>query len=405
MAGSDKLPVVSNGNELSRRRFVRGLAGGAGAAAAAGLLAPGRRAFGWGGAPSAPPAAPPVAAPPVPALAPGERPIGYALVGLGKLALKQLVPALGATRACRLTALVSGHPDKARRVAAENGVPEKNIYTYETFDRIADNPDVDVVYVVLPNAMHAEYTIRAARAGKHVYCEKPMAVSSAECEQMIAACRKANRRLGVGYRLHFEPYNLELVRLARSRELGAVKFIAATAGTIPVEPGQWRLDKKLSGGGSLVDIGIYALQAARYVAGEEPVAVSARQTITDPVKFKGIDETLAFTMTFGSGVVASCVSTYAAHVSRVDVATDGGQFGLEPALYYHGIKGFRSDGRPFSFPDVDQFAAEMDDFALAVRRGTPTRVPGEEGLRDVRIIEALYSAAATGREVRLAAGG
>jgi predicted dehydrogenase len=188
--------------------------------------------------------------------------------------------------------------------------------------------------------------------------------------------------------------------MARSKELGAMKLITATAGTIP-EPGQWRLDKKLSGGGSMVDIGIYALQAVRHVSGEEPVSVSARQGVTDPARFKGIDETLTFSMTFPSGLTATCVSTYAAHVSRVEVATDGGRFGLEPALYYHGIKGFRTDGKPFSFPDMDQFAAEIDDFAACVRDGKPTGVPGEEGLRDVRIIEALYRSAATGKDVRL----
>src|SRR5262245_24724559 len=140
--------------------------------------------------------------------------------------------------------------------------------------------------------MHAEFTIRAARAGKHVYCEKPMAVSARECEEMIAACKKAKRQLGIAYRLHFEPYNLELVRLARSKELGVLRFIEAATCVKIGEPTQWRLDRKLSGGGSMVDIGIYALQAARYIAGEEPASVSARQTITDPVKFKGIDETL-----------------------------------------------------------------------------------------------------------------
>jgi predicted dehydrogenase len=228
-----------------------------------------------------------------------------------------------------------------------------------------------------------------------------MAVTPAECEQMIAEAKKQSRQLGIGYRQHFEPYNQELIRIARTRELGTPKFITATAGTIPVEPGQWRLDKKLAGGGSMVDIGIYALQATRFISGEEPASVSARMTITDRAKFKEIDETLAFSLTFPSGLLASCVSTYAAHVSRVDVATDTGHFGLEPALYYHGIKGFRSDGKPFAFPDIDQFGAEMDDFAICVRDGKPTRVPGEEGLRDVRIIDALYRSAATGRDVKL----
>jgi predicted dehydrogenase len=364
----------------SRRALLAGAAAGA-------LALPGRGARAFGPAAGTPPAL-------------GRR-IGFALVGIGKLTQTQLIPALRATKIARLAALVSGHADKAKRVAAAEGVPERNIYSYETFDRLADNPDVDVVYVVLPNAMHAEYTVRALRAGKHVYCEKPMAVTTVECEQMIAAAKKVGRQLGVAYRLHFEPYNQELIRIARARELGAVKFITATAGTIPVEPKQWRFDKKLAGGGSMVDIGIYALQAARYVTGEEPVSVSARATITDPAKFKDVDETLAFSMAFPSGILASCVSTYAAHVSRVDVAADGGHFGLEPALYYHGIKGFRSDGKPFAFPDVDQFAAEMDDFAVCVRDGQPTRVPGEEGLRDVRIIDALYRSAATGRDVKL----
>src|SRR5262245_11053646 len=358
----------------SRRALLAG-----GAAASAALALPGR---------------PRAAAPPA-------RRIGFALVGIGKLTQTQLIPALRATKVAKLTALVSGHADKAKRVAAAEGVPERNIYSYETFDRIASNPDVDVVYVVLPNSMHAEYTIRALRAHKHVYCEKPMAVTPAECQQMIAEASKQSRQLGIGYRQHFEPYNLEMIRIARTRELGKPKFITATAGTIPVEPGQWRLDKKLSGGGSMVDIGIYALQAVTTISGEEPISVSARATITDPAKFKDIVETLAFSMTFPSDVVASCVSTYAAHVSRVEVATDTGRFGLEPALYYHGIKGFRSDRKPFAFADIDQFAAEMDDFAICVRDGKPTRVPGEEGLRDVRIIDALYRSAATGRDIKL----
>jgi predicted dehydrogenase len=361
----------------SRRRFVAQL-GAAGA-----VLATAGRAFGRSEIAQAP------------------KPVGYALVGIGKLTQGQLIPALKKTKNARLAALVSGNADKAKRVAADNGVPDKGIYSYETFDRIADNPDVDVVYIVLPNAMHAEFTVRAARAGKHVLCEKPMAVTVAECEQMIAACKQAKRQLAIGYRLHFEPYNQEMIRLGRSRELGALKFLTATAGTIPVDPKQWRLDKKLSGGGSLVDIGIYALQAVRYVSGEEPVSVSARQTIHDRAKFKDIDETLTFSLSFPSGAVASCVSTYAAHVSRLEAATDRGGFGLEPALYYHGIKGFRSDNKPFSFPDIDQFATEMDDFSACVRTGKPTRVPGEEGLRDVRIIEALYRSAATGRDIRL----
>jgi predicted dehydrogenase len=328
-------------------------------------------------------------------------PLGVAVVGLGKLALGQILPALKTTTRCRLAALVSGHPDKAKKVAAENGVPTKNIYSYETYDRMADNRDIDIVYVVLPNSLHAEYTIRAAQAGKHVLCEKPMAVSARECEQMIAASAKAGRLLAVAYRLRFEPHNQELIRLARQQELGPIKAIQAAAGfAMKADTGQWRLDKKLAGGGSLMDMGIYALQAARTISGEEPAVITAQQTLTDPKKFRGIDETIVFSLKFGSGVIAQCTSSYAADVNRFEVAAAGGRFGVDPAQWYHGIRGFRSDGKPLAFPDLDHFAAELDDLALCARQGLPSRVPGEEGLRDLRVIEAIYRAAETGREIR-----
>jgi predicted dehydrogenase len=362
---------------LSRRAFGRGLAAGA---AGAWALARGARR----------------------ARAADPRPLGVAVVGLGNLSVGQLLPALKTTKLCRLAALVSGHAGKAKKLAATYGVSEKNIYSYETYDRMADNHDIDLVYVVLPNAMHAEYTIRAAQAGKHVLCEKPMAVSARECEQMIAASKQAKRLLAIAYRLRFEPYTRELIRLARTRELGPIKTIEAVAGfAMGADVGQWRLDKKLAGGGSLMDMGIYALQAARYISGEEPAAIIAVQTVTDPKKFRGIDETIVFSLKFPSGVVAQCSSSYATNLNRFEVNAENGRFGVDPAQWYHGIKGFRGDGKPFVFPDLDQFAAELDDFAACVRDNRPSIVPGEEGLRDLRAIEAIYRAAETGREVRL----
>jgi predicted dehydrogenase len=323
--------------------------------------------------------------------------VGVAVVGLGKLSLNEILPALTQTGLCRLAGLVSGHPDKAKRVAAQYGLAETSIYTYQTYDRIGDNPAIEMVYVVLPNGLHAEYSIRAAKAGKHVFCEKPMAVSALECQQMIAASRVAGRQLAVAYRLHFEPYNRELIRLARANELGRIKIIDTAAGfAMGPDVGQWRLDKKLAGGGSLMDMGIYALQAARYISGEEPVAVTAQQTIVDRAKFRDLDETILFTLKFPSGVVAKCTSSYAADVNRFEVAAERGRFGLDPAQWYRGIKGFRSDGKPFEFAPVNHFAAEMDDFAECIRQGRPSRVAGEEGLRDLRIIEAIYRAAAQG---------
>jgi predicted dehydrogenase len=341
-----------------------------------------------------------------PAATTGKK-LGFALVGLGSLSGNQIAPALlEKTKLCKLTGLVSGHPDKAKEWAKKYGVPERNIYDYQNFDQIKNNPEIDVVYVVLPNSMHAEYTIRAAKAGKHVLCEKPMAISVKECDAMIAACKAAGRKLAIAYRLHFEPNNLELVRLAREKTLGSVKVIEASAGFPIGDPKQWRLDKALAGGGSLMDIGIYALQAARYIAGEEPVAVSAQMSITDPVKFKpGVDESVLFTLKFPSGILANCASSYGTGLNRFRANAERGWFEVSPALNYVGIKGRMSSQaappKEFDFPAIDHFAAEMDDFADCIINGKETRVPGEEGRRDQRIMTAIYQAAASGKTVAL----
>jgi len=337
---------------------------------------------------------------------PERKKLGFALVGLGSLSENQIAPALfEKTKLCKLSGLVSGHPDKAKAWAQKYGVPERSIYSYENFDRIKENPEIDVVYVVLPNSMHAEYTIRAAKAGKHVLCEKPMAISVPECDAMIAACKAAKRKLAIGYRLHFEPNNLELVRLAREKTFGDVKVIETSAGFHIDDPKQWRLNKALSGGGSLMDIGIYALQAARYISGEEPSSVSAQMSITDRVKFKpGVDESLVFTLEFPSGILANCTSSYAAFLNRFRANAERGWFELQPALNYEGIKGrMRAEGGPkeFTLPAVDHFAAEMDDFSDCILNDKQMRVPGEEGRRDLRIMTAIYQSAASGKTIKL----
>jgi predicted dehydrogenase len=336
----------------------------------------------------------------------GGKKLGFALVGLGSLSEHQIAPALfEKTKLCKLTGLVSGHPDKAKEWARKYGVPEKNIYNYQNFDQIKNNPDIDVVYVVLPNSMHAEFTIRAAKAMKHVLCEKPMAVSVKECDDMIAACKAAGRKLAIAYRLHFEPNNLELARMAREKTLGSVKIIEAAAGFRIGDPKQWRLDKALAGGGSLMDIGIYALQAARYISGEEPVAVSAQISITDPVKFKsGVDESVLFTLKFPSGILANCASSYATGLGRFRANAERGWFEVAPALNYVGIKGRSNEQgvtKEFDFPAIDHFAAEMDDFSDCILNDKQTRIPGEEGRRDQRIMAKIYEAAASGKTLKL----
>src|SRR5215469_7913926 len=333
---------------------------------------------------------------------PPARKIGFAICGLGNLSTHQIAPALQKTAYCQLTGIVTGHPEKAARWKAQYQIPDKNIYNYDNMGDMANNPDIDVVYVVTPNGLHAEHTIKAARAGKHVLSEKPMEASVEKCQQMIDECKKAGKQLAIGYRLHFEPTNLECVRLGREKVFGDLKMIEAAFGGHQSNPNAWRFNQKLAGGGPLMDMGIYALQATRYLSGEEPIEVSGITTVTDPEWFKEIEESIVWEMKFPSGLIAKCASTYKfSGMQRFSVYANDGWYELNPAFGYGGIRGIRSDGQPIEYPQIDQFAAEMDDFAQCILENRPTRVPGEEGLRDVRIMLAIYESARTGRTVQI----
>jgi predicted dehydrogenase len=332
-----------------------------------------------------------------------DKKLGFALVGLGNLSTNQIAPALKQTKNCRLAGIVTGTPSKAEKWKAEYGIPDQSIYNYDNMEKMADNPDIDVVYVVTPNALHAEHAIKAAKAGKHVLCEKPMEVSSEKCEQMIAASKKAGRQLAIGYRCQFEPHHLECARLAREKVFGNLRMMEAGFGFPIGDPTQWRLNRALAGGGPLMDVGIYALQATRFVTGEEPVLVSATETKTDPVKFKDVEESMTWELKFPSGVLAYCSTTYkVGGINRFSAYADQGWFGLDPAFNYTGNRGHRSDGKELRFDTVNQFAVEMDDFAQCILNNKPTKVPGEEGLRDLKIMMAIYEAARTGKAVKLA---
>ncbi len=342
-------------------------------------------------------------------LNPSER-IGFAVAGIGNLALGHILPAFGNCKYSRLVALVSSDRKKARKVAAQYGISEKNIYDYNNFDEIKDNKEIDVVYIVLPNALHHEYTLRAARAGKHVLCEKPMANSVAECEEMIAACRKARKKLMIAYRIQFEPANRLAMCWVRKNHYGKVKLIEAYNGQ-NVAPSQWRLHKALAGGGSLVDIGIYCLNTCRFLVGEEPESVLASIYSTPGDKrFKEVEETVMFQLHFPGGVVANCTTTYGAHMSRhYRVFTDDGVwFGLDPAFDYSGLQMELSKAEGLhewkQFPVVackDQFALEIDHMSLSVMNNTDPYTKGEEGLQDVKLMQAIYQSAREGRMIRL----
>ncbi len=216
--------------------------------------------------------------------------LGVALVGLGSLSSNQIAPALQKTANCRLSAIVTGTPDKEKKWADKYGINLGSIYNYDNFDKIASDDNVDIIYIVLPNSMHHEFTIRAAKAGKHVLCEKPMANSAQECREMIAACEAANKQLAIGYRCQFTAHHLSLQTAVREKTIGDLKMIEAGFGFRIGDPNQWRLKKALAGGGALMDVGIYALQACRFLTGQEPTSIMAQETKTDAVKFAEVDD-------------------------------------------------------------------------------------------------------------------
>ena len=327
--------------------------------------------------------------------------LGIALVGLGSYSTGQLAPALQETKHCYLAGIVTGTPSKATSWSQRYSIPESNIYNYQTFDRIAGNKDIDIIYVVLPISMHKEFTIRAAAAGKHVICEKPMALNAGECQEMIDACKKENRLLSIGYRLHFEPYNREMMRLGQQKVYGRIKQIDCGNGFVyGGDPNSWRLKKAMAGGGGLMDMGVYAIQGARYVTGKEPLYVTATEVKTKPELFKEVDETIHFELEFPDGVTAKGISSYNANLNHLKATSEKGWFELSQAYRYGGMAGATSDG-PMRFPQINQQAAQMDDFAQCVKLNKKTRVPGEEGLKDMRVIDAIYRSIASGKKEKI----
>ncbi len=326
------------------------------------------------------------------------RKTGYAVIGLGRIA-DHFLRGVQLTTNSRITGLVSGHRDKADRIAAQYGVPAGSIYNYENFDEIARNPAIDAVYVALPNSMHAEYTIRAARAGKHVLCEKPMCTSVADAEAMIAACKRANVKLMIAYRCHYEPTNLRAIQLIRSGALGQVQSIQSAFG-FNIAPGEWRLNKKLAGGGPVYDVGIYCLNACRYLTGEEPAQIAAfASTIDHDGRFNEVEENVSWSMQFPSGVEASCLTTYGANMTGYfRVYGSKGWLEADPAFNYEGLhlraefQGTRLD-EPNLARDPSQFQAEAEHFSHCVQNGVEPQSPGEEGLRDMRYIAQIYHSA------------
>lgn len=337
---------------------------------------------------------------------PANRRVGFAIVGLGRLSLNQILPAFATSDYCKPVALVSGDHSKAMKVGAQYGIAESHITDYAGFEKLKDLSDVDVIYIVLPNGMHHEFVLRAAKMGKHILCEKPMANSTAECEEMIAACKRAGVKLMIAYRQQYEPMNRTLGKAVREGKLGKLRSIVASNSQNEGDATQWRLNKKLAGGGALPDVGIYCLNASRFLSGEEPNEVIAMiaQPKEDP-RFEEVEARCEVIARFPSGMTATFTSGYDVHRSaflRLE-GTDG-LAEMDPAFGYRGSKlrftklmdGKDTELHP-AIEEKDQFALEMDHMALCVLQNQQPHTGGEEGLQDQRIIEAIYR---SGRERR-----
>jgi predicted dehydrogenase len=328
--------------------------------------------------------------------------LNIALVGLGRYA-GYLAESLQETQYCRLAGIVTGTPSKAVDWKKRYNIPDANIYNYQNFDNIKNNKDIDVVYIVLPNSMHKEYAIRTAQAGKHVIVEKPMALTTSECQEMIDACKKAGVQMAIGYRLHYEPYNMEMKRLGQEKVFGQVRLIEASLGYKTGDPNEWRLKKAMSGGGPLMNVGIYCVQASRYITGEEPISVTAQfGPITDTTLFKEVEASITWQLAFPSGAYANCSSTYNCGVDRLYASADNGSFELSPAISYGPFRGKTSKGE-LNFPVTNQQAVQCDEISKVLLAGKqlPSHISGEEGLKDLRVMQAIYESAQTGKKVLL----
>lgn len=330
--------------------------------------------------------------------------LNIALCGLGRYA-NILARGLQETSYCQLAGIITGTPSKAVNWKKKYDLPDSNIYNYENFDQLKNNPNIDLVYVVLPNSMHKEFTIKAAQAGKHVIVEKPMALNAKDCQEMIEACKKAGVQLAVGYRLHYEPHHIEITRLGQEKVFGPVRLIEASLGFNMggMDPGDWHFNKALSGGGPLMNLGVYSIQCNRYVLGEEPVSVTAQ---FGP-KLMGnlsreVEESVTWQLNFPSGAVCTSSTTSNCYIDRFYASAENGYFELSPALSYGPFKGGTRTKR-FNFPIINQQAAQMDGIGKLILENTqlPDHIRGEEGWKDMKVIDAVYKAAETGRMISI----
>lgn len=338
--------------------------------------------------------------------------IGVALVGLGNYSTGILAPALQLTKHCYLAGIATGTPEKIPTWQEKYSIKDQNVYTYDNLHTIADNDEIDVVYIVVPTGLHAKYAVTAANAGKHVWCEKPMALNVAECQQILDACTQNKVKLSIAYRMQHEPNTQTVMEYAKSKPYGAFKVVTAMAGysgrpsikqpSAPHYGKNWRLRKDL-GGGALYDMGVYTVNGLRYATNLMPTKVlSAKQYANRPDLFSEVDETTEYTLLFPNGLVAQGKTSVGETFNKLRVESENGWYELSPMQSYSGVQGQTSDGTLLNKPIQSQQAQQMDDDALALLNNQDMMVPGIEGLIDIRIINAIMESARSGKEVDIA---
>ena len=327
-----------------------------------------------------------------------EKKLGVALVGLGYYSRDLLAPALQLTKHCELRGIVTGSPEKIPVWQSKYGISDQNVYNYDTMHEIADNDDIDVIYIVLPNTLHKKYTIIAAEAGKHVWCEKPMATTVKDCEEMIKACDKNKVQLTIGYRMQHEPVTQGIIAMASSKPFGNIRELRAEAGFFNGGGNgtHWKQHKEL-GGGAMFDMGVYPLNAVRYATGLEPISVSARMENSRPDLFK-VDETTYFELEFPNGIRAACKTSFAENLNHLKVDCKEGWYELKPFQSYSGVSGRAVNGDMYQAFKGNQQARQMDDDAIAILTHKPALVPGEEGLKDIKVVEAIFESSQKGAQ-------
>ena len=327
-----------------------------------------------------------------------QKKLGVALVGLGYYSRDLLAPALQQTDHCELRGIVTGSPEKIPVWQNRYGIKDSNVYNYENMDEIANNDDIDVIYIVLPTGLHAEYAIKAANTGKHVWCEKPMARTAEECQQIIDACKKNKVKLSIGYRMQHEKNTQTIIKWADTKPYGNIKNVISEAGYNGGTINPWKLKKEM-GGGAIYDMGVYSINAARYSTGLEPLAVTAEQSTRRPEIFTEVDETTSFKMEFPGGIIVDGKTSFGESLNNLEVTADNGWYYLRPMQSYSGVRGKTSDGKILSPMGKNQQAVQMDDDSLAILNDKPVLVPGEEGMKDIHIVEKINQAAANNSRV------